>query len=308
MMSRKCRKRAGSGKSAQLLEALRRRLARGLSISDETLFFAESTYGISPDGLESALADENFEDREVLLGLICFPDRQSRAAVEQIVEGRAITPEQESAIGAALIGQTGEIRFHTADRQITFGVDLPDSVLSTLVAKLYLARQLDEAICRCLEEQLDRETSIEAKIILRCRGDRIAPDAREILCRLVSGGAGTTGFIEIFQTGLEILGGRAENMSCEQCFLEKKRELLESLKTIREFTRKQDQYGFEYLLMQRYPVPTDSEELVLERLRVVSKITDELLRLGPASGPHLLERSLGDFTPQDLDNLFRTLS
>lgn len=309
-MSKRGQDKIAQRKSEKITRYLQNMLGQGRVISEETLFFAESTYGISVEGFGAALADKSFEDREILLGFICFPDDGIRLSVEQIINGSALTKAQESAVGQALIQETGEIRLYNEDHKIAFQLCVGESVLASLVAKLYLTRRLDEIICNCLEEHLCLESFTRAKIILRCRGDQFPADSCEIFCRLIRAAAlDEAAFLEIFQTGLEILAGRVEGMSCEQCFLEKKRELLDRLKTIGEFAKRQNKYGFEYLLMQKYPVPTESEELVLARLRVVAKITDELLCLGPASPPFPCRRDLGDFIPgQDLDQLFRILS
>ena len=98
-------------------------------------------------------------------------------------------------------------------------------------------------------------------------------------------------------------------MSSEECLLAKRDELLESLRSIREFEKKQEQFGMEYLLMQRYPVPTESVEVVSDRLRTVIFITDKLLNLRPADCSALLQRDFGTFSSdQDLGRLFRILS
>lgn len=309
-MSVKSQNEAAQQAAEKIVHSLNHRFSRGLVITEETLFFAESTYGINADELAEVLADESFEDRYVLLELMLFPDHETRMSVEQIIYNSALAKAQEPAIVKSLVGSIDSLLFYTRDRRISFWLSVPETVLASLVAKLYLTRTLDDSICHCLEQHLSIESCTQAKIILRCRGDQFPADSCDILCRLIQAAPPSgADFLMLFQAGLEILAGRAEGMSCEECFLKTYRHLLESLRTIREFAKKQDQYGLEYLLMQNYPVPTESEELVLDRLRVVAKITDELLRLQPAATYPLLQRDLGDFTSgQDLDHLFRILS
>ena len=282
---------------------------RGIQVPEETLFFAESTYGIEPADLGTTLAEGNFAEHELLLELMLFPDKSTRLGVERIIDGVALSVEQEDRIAGAVADGVESVRFCPAGQQ-PFLLQLERAAVLHMVAKLYLTRSIDAEICRCLGEHVPAETSLEAKLTLRCRGDQFSGDERSIVCRVIETGSQEgPHFQELFRTTLEILAGRQQSMSSEECLLAKRTELLEGLRGIREFEKKQEQYGMEYLLMQRYPVPTESVEVVSDRLRMVMLITDKLLKLRPASRSGRLQHNFGTFSSdQDLDQLIRILS
>ncbi len=151
-----------------------------------------------------------------------------------------------------------------------------------------------------------------AKIVLRCRGDRFAGASRRFLCSLIEKAADRKhNFAELFHLSLTLLAELPCDISAEAYFLDRKSVLNDTLKNIREFERKKDHYGMEYLMMQRYQVPIDSEETVLHRLELLSTITDDLFKLLPASTQYVRQLDLGGFNPtknNDLDKLFNRLS
>ena len=282
---------------------------RGIDVAEETLFFALSTYGIEPENLGSALMDAGLEDRDLLLDLMLFHDNRTRLGVERIVDGSALSKEQQDRIVATVTERIGPIRFMPGTQQ-PFELEVGEHGVVAMIAKLYLTRSLDADICRSLDTYLPHEERFAPKVMLRCRGEQFTGDESSIVCRVIEAAAQEGDyFLELFGTTLEILAGRQQSMSCEQCLLAKRSELLQSLKGIREFEKKLEQYGMEYLLMQKYPVPTESVELVYEQLRTVTYITDQLLALQPPYGGGIQQRDYGAFSSdQDLDRLFRLLS
>ena len=65
----------------------------------------------------------------------------------------------------------------------------------------------------------------------------------------------------------------------------------------------------EYLLMQNYPVPTESQENIEDMLRKYNCIIDDILHLENPQDIYLGRRDLGSFnSSNDLHRLFKTLS
>jgi hypothetical protein len=284
----------------------------GLVVFRDTLFFAESTYGLGGEELECALSDPEFEDRNIILELVFFPDRQLRSIVERTLNDSIFSREHEERIIEELVRVQKSVQLRIPDSGLSFQVPVTRSLLASMVEKLYILRVPDQKIFSALGESVSPEIALSAKILLRCRGDRFSDTSRYFLCRLIEKVSDKGhDFEKLFHLSLVFLAEMGQQTSAEAYFLEQKRVLADKLRNIREFERRKEQYGMEYLMMQRYQVPHESEDDVLERLQLLTTITDDLLGLLPPSVQHIQQRSLGEFNSkqdQDMDKLFRTLS
>jgi len=276
MMARKC---------DDIAEQLREIMGDGLVISEDTLFFAESTYGLGVEELESALTDPDFEDGEVILELIFFPDQRIRSAVEKHLVDSIFSSEHEKRIIKKLVRQQKSVRLMLPDAELSFNVFTSESLLGCLVEKLYICRSMDEQICAVLDQHVSPDRAQSARILLRCRGDRFSDTSQHFLCKLIEKGVDNHDFDKLFDLSLTLLAERTRQMSAEAYFLEQKRVWTDTLNNIRKFIRKRDQYSMEYLMMQRYQVPHESEEAVLSRLALLTIITDDVLSLQPKEEP-----------------------
>ena len=104
-----------------------------------------------------------------------------------------------------------------------------------------------------------------------------------------------------------ILSETPKGMRPEEHFFKQKRQLRQTLAEIRIFQKKMEQYGMEYLLMQKYQVPSESEEMVIEQLSQIESIL-RILGLKDPNEVYLGRRDLGAFdSDEDMERLFRTL-
>ncbi|WP_256825621.1 hypothetical protein, partial [Pseudomonas juntendi] len=65
----------------------------------------------------------------------------------------------------------------------------------------------------------------------------------------------------------------------EEYLLEERKRQVRLIQQIRDFERKLDQYGMEYLMMQRYPVPHESEACVVDTLRFLDTVIEEIMMI-----------------------------
>ncbi|MBE0582338.1 MAG: hypothetical protein IH612_01100, partial [Desulfofustis sp.] len=299
-------------KCERIAELLQQQLADGYTLSDDILFFADSTYGLGAADLAGALTDPDFEDKDIILGLVIYPDSCMRRAIEEIIGDSIFTSGDEKTVFETLAGDEKPVLFRIPGAEVSFQVPLSRGLSAFLVEKLYLTRTLDRQICAALHKHLPAPCAQSARILLRCRGDLFSGTSRRFLCTLIEKAADRRhDFAELFELSLILLAERPDDIAAEAYFLDRKRVLADTLKNIRDFEKKRDHYGMEYLLMQRYQVPHESEEAVLQRLELLSAITDELLRLLPPATQCVRQLDLGGFDPKqhkDLDTLFKRLS
>ena len=295
---------------ARLRKAILKLLEKGILLSEDILFFAESTCGLGPAGLEAALIDPRFEERDELLALILTPDMGVRTALEPLLSPepiyssadiKALAREIEEKIDWVNILLPGEHHFNLP-------VDRHD--IDYFVSKLYLDRSIDDRLVSLLNEFFSTETVIASRLMLRCRGNSLAIDKLDFLNGFIEKSQSFEQvFLELFGLVLTLLAEIDVPVSIEDYLLDRRRQLIKNLKDIRAFERKRDHYSMEYLMMQRYRVPHESQEQIVDQLQMLTTVTDAILGLPPDPSFQTDFRNLGTYgRGADIASIIRMLS
>ncbi len=281
---------------ALLKKAILSLLAKGLVLSEEILFFAESTCGLSPAGLDAALRDPQFEERQELLALILTPDMDMRGALEPQLSAEAIyTSADVTALALDLWREIDALHIYVPGGH-RFSLPVDRSDVDYFVSKLYLDRRIDERLVALLNEIFTSETVIASRLMLRCRGDSLSNDKLDFIRSFIEKSQPYEEvFLKLFRLALKLLAEINESISIEDYFLGRRRQLITKLKEIRAFEQKRDHYSMEYLMMQRYRVPHESQEQIMDQLQMLTTITDAILGLPPDPSLHTDFRDLGTF-------------
>lgn len=301
----------------QISRELGNALEKGLRVSEETLFFAESTYGIAGESLASAVQDVSFEGREALSELIFTPEPDVRFQVEPVLECTGLPVSAVSRLSETLAGRFPRVELIVPDSSsgnskrfsIYTGKSSSD-VIHLFVKKLYLDRSLDSPTVAALEQTFKGATVTASRVMMRCRGDVFGERKRAFLSRLIIGSAAYENRFEaLLNCALILLAEIEDREPAEQHFLKKKKMLINKLKEISLFIGKRDHYSMEYLMMQRAKIPHESEEEVRNQLFLLATITDVILGLPPDPGLQIESKDLGSFDTQEgIDALIRNLS
>ncbi len=297
-------------KKVLLEKAILKLLEEGIVLSEDILFFAESTCGLSPAELEAAVMDPRLEERHELVALIFTPEMGGRATLEPLlsteliygpVELKALALDLRRKIDAVPIHLPGDHRF-----KLPVGIDEIDY----FVSKLYLDRCVDSQLVASLNEFYPTETVIASRLMLRCRGISLSTDKLDFLCGFIEKSQPYEEiFLELFGLILTLLAEINEPVSFEDYLLDRRRQLIERLREIREFERKRDHYSMEYLMMQRYRVPHESQEQIVEQLQLLMTVTDAILGLPPDPSYQTNVRNLGTYGRRaDIAEIIRVLS
>lgn len=283
-----------SGITTILAHELQRLCEQGIVISPEILFYAESTYGLGPADIESALRDSDFEAHEELLALVLTPDIQMRRTLEPLLEPESTLGPDDLKTLVFSLGQRITAFHLVIPETTTFDLPVEQSDLEYFVTKCYFDRGIDPILGKVLEEFLKPETTIACRLVLRCRGDVYAGRKRDFLCRFVEKSRSHEDqYVELFTLMVTLLAQIKDEDPIEECLLGRRRHLVKTLRDIREFEQKREHYSMEYLMMQRYPIPHESEEQVLAQLQMVMTITDSILELPPDPSLGAYFRDLG---------------
>ena len=293
-----------------LTHELRQTCEQGLVISADILFYAESTHGLGPAELESVLQDRDSEAGEELRALALTPDMHLRRRLEPLLKAdSALGQEELEALVSGLVQNLSA--FHLVIPGVaSFDLAFQRSDVEYLVAKCYFDRSIDPQLARALDNRLPAETVIACRLVLRCRGHAYGARKRDFLCSYIEKSRSRTDrFVELFTLMVELLAQMEDGDPIEEYLLGRRRQLIKTLRVIREFEQKRDHYSMEYLMMQRYPIPHESEEQVLEQLEMVTMITDVILNLPADPSLQVDVRELGAYGRRaDMSQIIRKLS
>ncbi|MEE4167185.1 MAG: hypothetical protein V2I35_14375 [Desulfocapsaceae bacterium] len=284
-------------------------LKDGLTATEDSLFFMESTYGVTAAELETTINDHSFEDRHVLLNLFFSPTRSMREQLEPLLQTKPLGEEHISHIAGRIAGGISEVRMHVPDcRSFCCAVD--DQAINHFVDKCYMDRQLDPIIAPALQEQLSPAAATRVKVLLRCRNLIFSEQARRFMMICIARAADR---VELFESVVELLldmvSQAPARLGIVEYLFEQREFQKKRLNDIEEFAQRNKRYGLEYLLMQNYPIPHESEENVTALLHRFNRIIDELLDLQNPKEHYIDRRDLGAFAVgDDLGRLFRSLS
>ena len=295
---------------ASLEHELLRLVEQGLIVSPDVLFHAESTFGLRPEEIESALQEPHFEERDELLALILTPDMQMRTALEPLLRvAPACSPVEIERLVLSL-GRKIEALNLRVPGVASFNLPVEQDDLEYFVGKFYFDRAIDPELAAALDNYFSLETVISCRLVLRCRGDVYAAREKNFICRFIEKcHAHEDQMIDLFTLMVALVAQMQENETMEGYLLGRRRQFIKRLKEIREFEQKRDHYSMEYLMMQRYPIPHESAEQLLDQLQMVTMITDSILDLPPDPSFQAELRNLGTCGRRtDISQIIKMLS
>lgn len=295
--------------SSQITILLTHLLREGIDVSTDTLFFAESTYGIDPEELGRMINDRCFEEREILINLLLFPTQKMREKLEPFLLSGPLTEENTQYLVEKIVNEISEIHMHMPVGS-SFSWPVTSDGISHFIGKLYMTRELDPMIRATLEDRLPEDIATRVKVSIRCRNFQFSEATRQFMLTFIDKAAHRLeefeGLVELLLTVTSQIPSR---MSISEYLFEQREYQRKRLYDIEEFMHKSEQYGMEYLMMQNYPVPHESEEHVAQLLQKYNVIIDEVLNLKNPKENYISRRDLGTFdTENDLKRLFKSLS
>ena len=296
--------------SNSLEHELLRQIEQGIIVSPDILFYAESTCGLRPEEVESALRDPQFEERDELLALILTPDMQMRKILEPLIRIAPAWSSSEIETLVCRLRSSIEALHVQVPGVASFNLPVEQGDLEYFVSKFYFDRDIDPTLIAALDEFFPSETVISCRLVLRCRGDTYGAIEIDFLCRFIEKSrAHQDQMIDLFTLMVTLIAQMQEHQTIEDYLLGRRRQLIKRLKEIREFEQKRDHYSMEYLLMQRYPIPHESEEQVFDQLQMVTLITDSILGLPPDPSFQKELRNLGTYGRRtDISYILKMLS
>lgn len=283
----------------------------GIVLSSETLFFLDSTFGISTaKDLSETLAQEDFSENELILEMLLYPDLKMRSSLEPFIPPAGLKPHHLISIRQTLGAKYPEINYRFPKESLPVRVRISSEQIELFVSRLFLDRALDPDICQALEEATTESDMLSCRILLRQNHRLLKESKKQFLIYFIQQAKGRkTDFPELFEISYSILSQVPESNQLALYFLKQREKEKSILKDIKKFEEKLDQYNMEYLMMSRYPVPQHSIEESRERLRKLDIIINDILCIIPPPEPVPIVQDFGRLDPKkELQRILRSLS
>ncbi len=285
---------------------------KGIPLDDASLFFLESTFGIcSAFELENAFKTREDTDQEMILEMLMFPDRKTRLLIEPMMLYEGFSKSSLAQITQSIFNAHPTICVIHSKWADTVNLSIDFDQVELFVARLFFDRSLDSDICRDLEKYCSANEILVCRSFLRCHPPGPGKNKKQILIDFIQNAQSSHPyFIDLFEMTVLILSEAIESDDMASVFIEKRKQLKKMLASIQQFEQKQDRYSMEYLMMQRYPVPQDSFENILERLKKLDIIINDILCLDtPFEFSEPQTNYFGRFDPKtDMQDILNLLS
>ncbi len=284
-------------------------LDRRLVVDREAQVFAESSFGLTGEELANALKDAEADETAILLALVFSPNQQLRHAVERFVCTAPLHDNDVSELVERVLASRRTVPLHIEGNVEPLSIPLDRHLVAGMIGRLGLDRCLDDEVCSVMEQLLPENQLLAARAALRAAGLVMTERTRPFLCTFVHRASrNQEEFSDMFARVLTLIAEVPADIAVETYLFAKREQLLKTLQAIERYHEKREQHGFEYLLMNRYPIPHESAESVQEQLQTLERLIFGVLRLQPPPARQIHHRDLGSYDDKDLERLWRDLS
>jgi len=166
-------------KCTRLADEIRKILSRGISLGDDVLDYIDSTFSNPTiEELQTILQDDANCERDSLMELLFFPDETMQLELEELLEDLRFGGQDEEKVPAILCRQPLPVTMRLPADRGTLSLDLPDEVAPGFIARLHIARHLDDKLRQAIDKHADEDIRNGHKVKLR--NARFSPAAHKI--------------------------------------------------------------------------------------------------------------------------------
>ncbi len=301
-----------SGKPYEkIIQAIERIWEKGIVLSKDALSFLESIFGISTaQELEKALDTEDFPEKEMMFEYLLFPDLEILLALEALLEPGGLATEAADEIAKQLTQNHSRLNLFHPENPNPLAIRIPADQMETFISRLNLTRNIDHDICKALEDSAAASDALSFRVLLRSKNYRFNEEKKQFILEFIQRSENRAlEFVQVFELFLDLLSQAPDSADLESFFLDRQQWEKIMLERIQKFEEKREYYNMEYLILSKYPVPSESFETVTQRLEKLNIITGDILCVPPRQVFNPPMQDIGNFDPKkDMKRLLRILS
>ena len=255
----------------KIIEVLR----KGFSLSQDTIHYLESTFGVSDiEGLRQILGQTGSSDSEALLEMLFFPERHQRLQFEPILEKHAYQAEDRPRICAGITEKIPEVVFWYRDQELK--IKLTPELAAQYVARLGIEKQVDRQTKECIQKTCSRQDAYAVQARLRAAPCELKAGGAVFFQKFLQAFGRTTSFWDFFDFVLAFLQECNPDADFQQALEDKKVFLEQALKKAEQLERDLKTQTVEVLLMQRVSILTLDRGKLIHEIEMVEDLLSSL--------------------------------
>ena len=128
-------------------------LENGILLSDEVIHYIDSTFANpSIEELKEVLKDDSNCEKDSLIELLFFPDKQLQYQIEALLESQQFEKENEKEVLDHLCRISIEVEFQFPDNRGSFSLEIPEAVAHQFIKRLHISKQIDRNLLLTIKE------------------------------------------------------------------------------------------------------------------------------------------------------------
>jgi len=249
-------------------------LRRGLTLDSKTLHFIDSTW-LNPDTdqLKHFLCDESDSERESVLDLIFSPDESVQIELEDLLESKNFSRQDENVVRDLLMSRLPQTRLHFPDGRGALRLVLPAFNAGRFISRLRISKKLEDRIIESVNAHVNEEARASVKVRFRNKRTVCTENKIRFLCMFFERmNTNMTGFTDCVGFILSLLDEIREDNDMYHALISKKQSIFRSVQQAGKFEEQLKKSNIEIMRSQGFSAPYINKEEAIGNMRWIDRI------------------------------------
>ncbi len=265
-------------KNRLLADEILKILHRGITLGSEVVHYIDSTFANpSIDELREILQDDSDCEKDSLVELLFFPDKQLKYQLEDLLEKEAFKKKDEKEILEHLYRNPLELEFHFPEDRGSFSLVIPKTAAHQFIKRLNISKQIDHHLLSTIKDNTTADT--KNTFAVRLRNSRFA------------GTDNALGFLSVFFEKVKTEDNDAlndfdfillfleelqEKDDIFEALMKKKRFYLKHLKRAEKFEQELMQTNMETLMLKGQDAAFIDKNEARQNMQIIDRISQDV--------------------------------
>ena len=262
-------------------------LSNGLTLSDEVIHYIDSTFANpSIEEIKDILQDDTNCEKDSLVELLFFPDKQLQYQLEELLENETFEKEDEKEVLDHLCRNPLELEFHFPEDKGSFGLKIPKTTAHQFIKRLNISRLIDRHLLSTIKDNTTANT--KNMFAVRLRDSRFAETDNALWF--------LSAFFEKWETEdsdvlryfdfiLLFLEELREKDDIFEALMKKKRFYLKHLKRAEKFEEQLLRANMETLMLKGQTAAFIDKNEARENMQIIDRISQSIFGKTEYFGP-----------------------
>jgi hypothetical protein len=167
------KKTSSPDKNVLLADEILKILSKGLTLGSDVIHYIDSTFSNpSIEELKDILQDDSNCEKDSLIELLFFPDKQLQYQLEELLENETFEKEDEKKVLEHMCRNCLELEIHFPEGRGSFSLGIPEAVAHQFIKRLNISKQIDRHLLSTIKDN----TTVDNKnrFAVRLRNSRFA--------------------------------------------------------------------------------------------------------------------------------------